>query len=150
MLPSGILAQNRRPLSVRARAVDRIDRTSCGPRLSDRSQALPPLAMLAFLIAAAVHDVAHPGVNNNFLISTHAPLALLYNDQASERGRGQGGGEGGRGVAPQGQERGSTEEAAERRARESINAWEKIRSCKQRRTHMSATREAHECDEGGT
>eukprot|EP00753_Platysulcus_tardus_P004127 PLAT12521.5.p1 GENE.PLAT12521.5~~PLAT12521.5.p1 ORF type:complete len:987 (+),score=448.17 PLAT12521.5:38-2962(+) len=34
----------------------------------------------ALLLAAAVHDVAHPGRNNNFLIVTHNDLALLYND----------------------------------------------------------------------
>ena len=35
----------------------------------------------ACIIAAAIHDYAHPGVNN-FLVSTVNPLALRYNDQA--------------------------------------------------------------------
>ena len=36
----------------------------------------------ACLIAAAIHDVDHPGFNNSFLISTLHPLALRYNDQS--------------------------------------------------------------------
>ena len=36
----------------------------------------------AGLIAAAIHDVDHPGVNNAFLINTSSPLALRYNDQS--------------------------------------------------------------------
>lgn len=31
-------------------------------------------------IAAACHDVDHPGTNNLFQINSLAPLALLYND----------------------------------------------------------------------
>jgi hypothetical protein len=37
---------------------------------------------LACLVAAACHDVDHPGYNNAFLISTASPLALRYNDTA--------------------------------------------------------------------
>ncbi|CAG9535406.1 unnamed protein product [Cercopithifilaria johnstoni] len=36
----------------------------------------------ALLIAAAVHDLDHPGRGNAFLINTQQPLALLYNDQS--------------------------------------------------------------------
>uniref|UniRef100_A0A0N5D4C0 3',5'-cyclic-nucleotide phosphodiesterase n=1 Tax=Thelazia callipaeda TaxID=103827 RepID=A0A0N5D4C0_THECL len=36
----------------------------------------------AALIAAAVHDLDHPGRGNAFLINTQQPLALLYNDQS--------------------------------------------------------------------
>ncbi|VDP20137.1 unnamed protein product [Onchocerca flexuosa] len=36
----------------------------------------------AALIAAAVHDLDHPGRGNAFLINTKQPLALLYNDQS--------------------------------------------------------------------
>ncbi|GAA5816888.1 hypothetical protein MFLAVUS_010423 [Mucor flavus] len=43
---------------------------------------LRPKDILALLIAAIGHDVAHPGVNNSFLINTSAPLALLYNDNS--------------------------------------------------------------------
>ncbi|KAJ8304897.1 hypothetical protein KUTeg_018480 [Tegillarca granosa] len=37
---------------------------------------------LACLIAAAIHDVDHPGKTNAFLVNQNHPLALLYNDQA--------------------------------------------------------------------
>jgi hypothetical protein len=34
------------------------------------------------IIAAAIHDIDHPGVNNAYLINTSSELALRYNDQA--------------------------------------------------------------------
>jgi hypothetical protein len=34
------------------------------------------------LVAAAIHDVGHPGVNNLFLTKTMDPLALRYNDKS--------------------------------------------------------------------
>ncbi|KAG2200141.1 hypothetical protein INT47_012422, partial [Mucor saturninus] len=43
---------------------------------------LRPRDIFALLIAAIGHDIAHPGVNNAFLINTSAPLALLYNDNS--------------------------------------------------------------------
>ena len=41
-----------------------------------------PIDMLGTLIAALCHDIDHPGVNNNFLIVTGAPFAILYNDKS--------------------------------------------------------------------
>jgi hypothetical protein len=41
-----------------------------------------PLAMLAAIFAAAVHDLQHPGVNNNFLSKTLHPLAIRYSDKS--------------------------------------------------------------------
>ena len=38
--------------------------------------------MFAALVAAAVHDVDHPGRSNQFLIETSDNLALLYNDNS--------------------------------------------------------------------
>ena len=35
---------------------------------------------MAILVAAAIHDVDHPGVNNKFLITVRHGLATLYND----------------------------------------------------------------------
>ena len=38
--------------------------------------------LFAGLIAAAIHDVGHPGHNNNFEIAIQSDLAITYNDQA--------------------------------------------------------------------
>ncbi|XP_043919744.1 cAMP-specific 3',5'-cyclic phosphodiesterase 4D isoform X2 [Protopterus annectens] len=40
------------------------------------------LEILAALFASAIHDVDHPGVNNQFLINTNSELALMYNDSS--------------------------------------------------------------------
>jgi hypothetical protein len=47
---------------------------------SDIGLHLTPLEKFAGLIAGAVHDVQHPGVNNQYLINTEDPLAITYND----------------------------------------------------------------------
>ena len=36
--------------------------------------------MFAILVSASVHDVGHPGYNNNFEINTESTLAVTYND----------------------------------------------------------------------
>ena len=43
---------------------------------------LKPVDRLACLLAAAVHDFEHPGLNNNFLAATKDPLAITYNDRS--------------------------------------------------------------------
>ncbi|KAH3764712.1 cAMP-specific 3',5'-cAMP phosphodiesterase 4 [Pelomyxa schiedti] len=43
---------------------------------------IPPVEKLALLISAMCHDLCHPGVNNNFLVSAMDPLAIQYNDQS--------------------------------------------------------------------
>ena len=40
------------------------------------------LEVLAALVAAVIHDVDHPGRNNQFLVVTEDPLAILYNDES--------------------------------------------------------------------
>src|SRR6185437_13651421 len=40
------------------------------------------LEIMAALFAAAIHDIDHPGVNNQFLVDTSSDLALMYNDQS--------------------------------------------------------------------
>jgi hypothetical protein len=37
---------------------------------------------LAILFAAAIHDLQHPGVTNDYLVQNSSPLALRYNDRA--------------------------------------------------------------------
>jgi cAMP-specific phosphodiesterase 4 len=46
------------------------------------SQNISSLDVFSGLVAAAVHDVAHPGTNNAFQIATNSPLAVTYNDRA--------------------------------------------------------------------
>jgi 3',5'-cyclic-nucleotide phosphodiesterase len=38
------------------------------------------LDIFSLLVAAVVHDVGHPGLNNNFQIKTNSELAVQYND----------------------------------------------------------------------
>lgn len=38
--------------------------------------------LLVVLVAAAVHDVGHPAVNNEFLVKTRHNMALRYNDRS--------------------------------------------------------------------
>lgn len=40
------------------------------------------LEVFAALFAAAVHDVHHPGVTNQYLVKTFSELAVMYNDKA--------------------------------------------------------------------
>eukprot|EP00741_Cyanophora_paradoxa_P018633 tig00021072_g17983.t1 len=70
------------PYHNRAHAADVVQSMVCvltrggvGARLSDEDK-------LAAILACIIHDYEHPGVNNNFLVSTSAPLALRYNDRS--------------------------------------------------------------------
>ena len=40
------------------------------------------MELLAMYFAAIIHDHDHPGVTNNFLVTTSDPKAVLYNDKA--------------------------------------------------------------------
>ncbi|KAF4518051.1 hypothetical protein B566_EDAN009001 [Ephemera danica] len=41
-----------------------------------------PLEIVAAIFAAAIHDVDHPGLTNQFLINSSSELALMYNDES--------------------------------------------------------------------
>merc|ERR1712223_554568 len=41
-----------------------------------------PLEVMSAIFAAAIHDVDHPGLTNQYLISTSSELALMYNDES--------------------------------------------------------------------
>lgn len=53
-----------------------------GEMLVGISDDLQILMCLAAYVAAAVHDIAHPGVTNGFLVKTRHELAQMYHDQS--------------------------------------------------------------------
>lgn len=42
------------------------------------NQLLNPLEKVVLLLAAVGHDIAHPGVSNQFIVTTNHPLAITY------------------------------------------------------------------------
>ena len=52
----------------------------CRQKLID--ELITPLDRLAAIIAAAIHDYQHPGLNGNFLQATKHEYAITYNDQS--------------------------------------------------------------------
>ncbi|CAO3612365.1 unnamed protein product [Mucor hiemalis] len=59
-----------------------LGKSSENPIDSQIRDLLQPLDIFALLMASIGHDVGHPGVNNNFMITTSTPLAILYNDRS--------------------------------------------------------------------
>eukprot|EP00741_Cyanophora_paradoxa_P007233 tig00001094_g6997.t1 len=47
-----------------------------------RGTQLSDVQTFAVLLAAAAHDIGHPGVNNTFLVKTGAETAIVYNDRS--------------------------------------------------------------------
>jgi cAMP-specific phosphodiesterase 4 len=47
-----------------------------------KAKELNSLQIFSALIAAAIHDVNHPGLSNTYLINTNAPLAIKYSDDS--------------------------------------------------------------------
>jgi len=63
-------------------AVDVTQTVFCLMKDMNLSQGLTSLECLALLTAALCHDVQHPGLNNDYHVASHSPLAVLYNDEA--------------------------------------------------------------------
>lgn len=49
----------------------------------DLDRKFTDLELFAMVLAAILHDVAHPGLSNSFLSRTQDEQALMYNDQSS-------------------------------------------------------------------
>ncbi len=49
---------------------------------SDMAIAYTSLETFAIILAAALHDIQHPGVNNNYQVNKRTSLALTYNDNS--------------------------------------------------------------------
>ena len=45
-------------------------------------ECVPRYAVLASLVAAAMHDIGHDGHNNAFHVATLSDLAMMYNDKS--------------------------------------------------------------------
>lgn len=58
------------------------DGTAGQPATTARVFPLDRIHILSLLISAICHDIDHPGVSNQFLINTSAPLAICYNDSS--------------------------------------------------------------------
>ena len=58
----------------------------CPPGSSQAAEAFTAATLLTSYLSAIVHDFDHRGVNNDFLIRTADPLALLYNDTSPQVG----------------------------------------------------------------
>ncbi|KAL7539749.1 hypothetical protein ACHAXR_009571 [Thalassiosira sp. AJA248-18] len=49
-------------------------------QLGGKLYASSPLDIFSILVAAVIHDVKHPGLNNNFQVNSRSELAVQYND----------------------------------------------------------------------
>ena len=49
-------------------------------QLGGKEYTSSPLDIFSILVAAVIHDVKHPGLNNNFQVNSRSELAVTYND----------------------------------------------------------------------
>mmetsp|Transcript_38573 Transcript_38573/g.81128 ORF Transcript_38573/g.81128 Transcript_38573/m.81128 type:complete len:1434 (-) Transcript_38573:177-4478(-) len=49
-------------------------------QLGGKDYASAPVEIFSILVAAVIHDVKHPGLNNNFQVNSRSDLAVQYND----------------------------------------------------------------------
>lgn len=62
---------------IKATGIDRID-----PLCEDVKRGFTRKELFTVMLSALVHDVDHPGTNNDFEVKTSSRLALLYNDNS--------------------------------------------------------------------
>lgn len=70
------------PYHNKIHAADVLAGTSFFVMSSSLASTITSLDLVACLIAAAVHDIGHPGTNNAFHVNSQSELAVLYNDQS--------------------------------------------------------------------
>ena len=61
-------------------AADVVETLNTMLQLGGKLYAATPLHLFSILVAAVIHDVQHPGLNNNFQINSHSEMAVQYND----------------------------------------------------------------------
>jgi len=81
-LDAGYTAQAVAPYHNNIHGADVIQALSYVIRNAGLNDRLVDTEILAAVLAAAVHDIAHPAVTNNFHAETFSPMAMLYNDQS--------------------------------------------------------------------
>ena len=54
------------------------------PPSSQPAEAFTARTLLTAFLSAIIHDYDHRGVNNDFLVRTADPLALMYNDTSPQ------------------------------------------------------------------
>ena len=79
-IQDGYVADN--PYHNSVHALDVVLNTNYFLRCKLVDDLITPLDRLAAIIAAALHDFQHPGLNNHFLQSTKHEYAITYNDQS--------------------------------------------------------------------
>lgn len=82
MNPSGITCRPN-PYHNSTHAADVTQALLCILTQDELDQRFTDLELFAMVLAAILHDVAHPGLSNSFLSRTQDEQALMYNDQSS-------------------------------------------------------------------
>ncbi|KAL7546742.1 hypothetical protein ACHAWF_010071 [Thalassiosira exigua] len=72
----------RNPYHNNTHAADVLQTLNTMLQLGGKDYATSPLDVFAILIAAVIHDVKHPGLNNNFQINSRSEIAVQFNDQS--------------------------------------------------------------------
>ena len=73
---------NDNPYHNASHAVDVMQSVLMMIRLTEATDIISPVDIFAVLVASIGHDIAHPGVNQQFLVQTRHELAMTYNDKS--------------------------------------------------------------------